>query len=258
MKSNQVIAVANQKGGVGKTTTSINLAASLAAFNKKVLLIDLDPQGNATTGSGVDKFGVNNTTCEVLLGEATIKDSVCQSKQENLSILAANGDLTSAEVGLINMEDKILRLKNAIDLVKNDYDYIFMDCPPTLNLLTVNALVASDGVLVPLQCEFYALEGISSLMDTIEQVQDSINKDLVIVGVLRTMYDARNNLSVEVSKQLINHFGETVYKSIIPRNVRLAEAPSHGLPITVYDSSSRGSYAYMDLAAEFLEREERK
>lgn len=256
MKQTTIISIANQKGGVGKTTTTVNLSASLTAFEQKVLLIDLDPQGNATTGSGIDKFAVDNGTCEVLLGEASIKEAIVYSESGKYDVLTANSELTVAEVGLLEFDDRVSRLKTALEPLHGVYDFVLIDCPPSLNLLTVNALVASDGVLVPLQCEFYALEGISALLDTVQQIADTVNEGLEIKAVLRTMYDARNSLSVQVSEQLLAHFGDAVYQTIIPRNVRLAEAPSHGVPITSYDPSSRGSYAYMDLAAEMLEKME--
>jgi chromosome partitioning protein len=248
-----VFSIANQKGGVGKTTTSVNLAASIAAFKKKVLLIDLDPQGNATTGSGQNKFTLSDTACEVLLGEQALMDAVVVT-EGGFDLLAANADLTAAEVGLMQHDNRAERLHMALIDARDIYDFILIDCPPSLNILTVNALVASDGVIVPLQCEFYALEGISALMDTIKKIRHGANSRLQLEGVVRTMYDARNKLSVQVSDQLLQHFGEAVYESIIPRNVRLAEAPSHGKPIAHYDPSSRGAYAYMDLAAEILEK----
>jgi len=256
MNEAKVFAIANQKGGVGKTTTTINLAASLAVFSKNILLIDLDPQGNATTGSGMNKFELKETSCDVLLGRTNLLDTVLTSEEGKFDILPANSDLTSAEVELLRHADRSQRLKDALAEAIKVYDYIFIDCPPALNILTVNALVASNGVIVPLQCEFYALEGISALLDTIRGISDTLNPGLKIEGVLRTMYDGRNNLALEVSQQLKEHFGSRVYETIIPRNVRLAESPSHGLPITYYDPSSRGAYAYMDLAAEFLERQE--
>lgn len=254
MKKAKIFAIANQKGGVGKTTTTVNLAASIAAFSKSVLLIDLDPQANATTGSGLNKFELSKTVCDVLLGQANVLDAVFTLEQAKYDILPANADLTTAEIELMQEDDRVTRLKEALSSLTNVYDFILIDCPPSLNILTINALVASDGIIVPLQCEFYALEGVSALMDTVEGVTEAANPKLVIEGVLRTMYDGRNNLATQVSEQLIEHFGDKVFKTVIPRNVRLAEAPSHGIPITYYDPSSRGAYAYMDLAAEILER----
>jgi len=254
MKVAKVFAIANQKGGVGKTTTTINLSASLAAFGKNILLIDLDPQANATTGSGINKFTLQDTSYDVLLGKRNLLDVVVTSKEAKFDILPTNADLTSAEVELLQYDDRALRLKQGLGDALKAYDFVFIDCPPSLNILTVNAFVASYGVLVPLQCEYYALEGISALLDTIRGIADTLNPQFKIEGVLRTMYDSRNNLSIQVSEQLLEHFGDKVFKTVIPRNIRLAEAPSHGLPITHYDPSSKGAYAYMDLAAEFLER----
>ncbi len=254
MKTARVFAIANQKGGVGKTTTTVNLAASISAFSKNVLLIDLDPQANATTGSGINKFEQSKTVCDVLLGKMKLLDAVLTLEQGKYDILPANADLTIAEIELIQEDDRATRLKQALSEALNIYDFILIDCPPSLNILTVNALVASDGIIVPLQCEFYALEGISALMDTVERIAGTLNPKLAIEGVLRTMYDSRNNLAVQVSDQLLEHFKDKVFKTVIPRNVRLAEAPSHGMPITYYEPSSRGAYAYMDLAAEILER----
>jgi chromosome partitioning protein len=249
-----IIAVTNQKGGVGKTTTSVNLAASLTETGRKVLLIDLDAQGNATMGSGVDKHDVEHTGYDLLMGHANIRDVIIYAEAAGYDLLPGNSDLTAAEVELLEKGDRERRLRSALSYVQNDYDLIVIDCPPSLSMLTVNALAAAHGVLIPIQCEYYALEGLSALLDTIEQVRVSINPELDIEGLLRTMYDARNNLSNDVSAQLQEHFGEKLYRTIIPRNVRLAEAPSHGLPVLRYDKSSRGATSYLALAGEYLRR----
>jgi chromosome partitioning protein len=254
----RVYAIANQKGGVGKTTTAVNLSASLGYFEEKVLLVDLDPQGNATTGSGVNKQEVEWSGVDVLLGEVSLEDALQHPAEVGYDLLAANGDLTAAEVELMAVDDRLHQLRKILDTVADKYKYILIDCPPTLNILTLNAFVAADGVIVPLQCEYYALEGLTALMDTMERVQESYNPELELQGIVRTMYDSRNRLSVEVSQQLISHFGDKVYDSVIPRNVTLAEAPSYGRPILYYAPSSRGASAYADLAAEILEREERE
>lgn len=247
-----VFAIANQKGGVGKTTTCVNLAAALAESRARVLMIDLDPQGNATMGAGVDKHAVEKTSCDVLLGESHWRDVVVESN--GFSILPANADLTVAEVSLMEMDQRERRLREALIDAKPEFDYILVDCPPSLNMLTVNALVAADGVLVPVQCEYYALEGLSALMETIRQVSESANPSLRVAGLLRTMFDPRNNLANEVSAQLVLHFGDTVFRTVVPRNIRLAEAPSHGIPVIAYDGSSRGSMAYRNLAGEVIKR----
>ena len=252
-----VFAVANQKGGVGKTTSSVNLAASLAATKKKVLLIDLDPQGNATSGSGVDKHGVEMTIYDVLVDDEPIESAIVTTpEQSGFDLIAANGDLTAAEVQLLDIKMKEFRMRNALARIRDRYDYILIDCPPSLNMLTVNALTAADSVIVPIQCEYYALEGLTALINTIEKIKTVLNPKLHIGGLLRTMYDPRNSLSNDVSNQLINHFGDKVYRTIIPRNVRLAEAPSHGAPVITYDAKSRGAISYLALAGEILRREQ--
>ena len=255
----KVIAIANQKGGVGKTTTCINLAASLAATHRNVLLIDLDPQGNATMGSGIDKNAMEFTTCELLLGDVTLADLVVKRKTNEgieYDILPGNGDLTAAEVALMQMPNRERQLRNALADVHDQYDYILIDCPPSLNMLTLNALVAANSVMIPMQCEYYALEGLSALMETVESIRSSVNPELKIEGLLRTMFDPRNNLANDVSGQLLLHFPKKVYRTVIPRNVRLAEAPSHGIPVISYDKSSRGALAYLALAGEILRNDE--
>ena len=254
----RVIAIANQKGGVGKTTTAINLAACLAVQGKKVLMLDLDPQGNATMGSGVDKYNLEKSSYDVLLNDTPLSEAVVHAAASGFDVLPSNADLTAAEVGLMNVPMKEKRLSLALAPARTKYDYIFIDCPPSLNMLTLNALVASDGVIIPLQCEYYALEGLTSLLDTIRQIQQSRNANLKVEGILRTMHDPRNNLSNDVSSQLITHFNELVFRTVIPRNVRIAEAPSHGLPIMAYDKGSRGAFSYLALAGEFLRRNERR
>ena len=251
----RVIAIANQKGGVGKTTTAVNLAASLAATKRHVLLVDLDPQGNATMGSGVDKRSAQRTSAGVLLGEYDAVSTLVPVDPGDFTLMPGNDELTAAEVRLLTvLAGREMRLRNALRALRNLYDVILIDCPPALNMLTVNALVAADGVLVPMQCEYYALEGLSALVDTIEQIRSSINPELEIEGILRTMYDPRNNLSTEVAAQLIQHFGDKVFRTIIPRNVRLAEAPSFGKPALFHDKDSRGALAYLALAGELLRR----
>ena len=248
-----MIAVANQKGGVGKTTTSVNLSAALAHLGHQVLLADLDPQGNATMGSGVDKNALDLTAAQWLQEDVAVGE-VVQSSTAGFSVLPANIELTGAEVALMSIEGRERILANKLKQEAGAFEYAVIDCPPALSILTVNALVAATGVLIPMQCEYYALEGLSALLETIEGIREVANPDLEIDGLLRTMYDARNSLSVDVSRQLIQYFGDKVFRTVVPRNVRLAEAPSHGLPVLLYDHTSRGSVAYQALAAEMLKR----
>ena len=252
----RVIAVANQKGGVGKSTTAINLSACLAEKGKKVLTIDIDPQGNTTSGLGVDKNSVENTLYELLLEQADVKDVIVKDAVENVDLIPSNVNLSGAEIELIGVEEKEYILKKIIDKIRRKYDYIIMDCPPSLSMLTINALTAATSVLVPIQCEYYALEGLSQLIHTIELVQERLNKRLKIEGVVFTMYDARKNLSLQVVENVKENLNQNIYKTIIPRNVRLAEAPSYGQPITIYDSKSSGAESYRLLAEEVINRED--
>ena len=249
----RVIAVANQKGGVGKTTTSLNLGASLAVYGSKVLLIDLDPQGNATTGAGVEKHNLDRSVYEWLI-DGIGATSIIWKCPGSFDLAPANSDLTAAEVALLGEQRREMRLRERIAALPAGYDYVFIDCPPTLNILTLNALVAADGALIPMQCEYYALEGLTALLSTIEEVRRRANPGLAIEGLLRTMYDPRNRLSLEVSRQLLEHFGDRVFRTVIPRNVRLAEAPSHGRPAIFYDRLSRGAVAYLALASELARK----
>ena len=252
----RVIAIANQKGGVGKTTTSINLSACLAEKGKKVLVIDTDPQGNTTSGLGIDKNDLDNTVYELILGECSIYDCIVKDAIPNVSVLPSNVNLAAAEIELIGVDKKEFILKNEVDFVKDDYDFIIIDCPPSLNLLTINAMTTADSVLVPIQCEFYALEGLSQLIHTVNLIKERLNPDLEMEGVVFTMYDGRTNLSVQVVDNVKNNLNTTVYNTIIPRNIRLAEAPSHGVPINMYDAKSAGTESYRMLAKEIMERKD--
>lgn len=252
----RIYAIANQKGGVGKTTSCVNLAASLAATKRQVLLVDLDPQGNATMGCGVDKAEQELTVYDVLMGHCDVQSCVQPSPEGGFNVLPANSDLTAAEVEMLRLNNKEKRLKEALALSDIEYDYVLIDCPPSLNMLTVNALTACDSVVIPMQCEYFALEGLSALVNTIASIRKILNPDITIEGILRTMYDPRNSLTGDVSAQLTQHFGDKLYRTCIPRNVRLAEAPSYGVPVMVYDKQSKGSLAYLALAGEIIRRNE--
>ena len=252
----KVLAITNQKGGVGKTTTTVNLAASLAAAKKRVLLIDLDPQGNATMGSAIDKARLTVTVYDVLLGSKGVREARIFSEAGKYDVLPANRELAGAEIELVDIEHRETRLKHSLLAVQDDYDFILIDCPPALNLLTLNGLCAAKSVMIPMQCEYYALEGLSDLVNTIRKVRTNLNTTLEIEGLLRTMYDPRNSLAQQVSEQLLQHFGDKVYRTVIPRNIRLAEAPSFGLPALYHDRESKGTQAYLSLAGELLNKEE--
>lgn len=251
----RVIAIANQKGGVGKTTTAINLSACLVEKGQKVLAVDMDPQGNMTSGLGVDKNNVENTVYDLIIGESSINEVIVRDVLENLDIIPTSIDLSGAEIELLDVDEKEYIIRNAIANIKEDYDYIVIDCPPSLSMLTINAMTTADSVLVPIQCEYYALEGLSQLIHTVELVRDRLNPQLTIEGVVFTMYDARTNLSLQVVENVKDNLDQTIYKTIIPRNIRLAEAPSYGMPINKYDPKSAGADSYMRLADEVMEKE---
>lgn len=252
----RIIAIANQKGGVGKTTTAINLSACLAEAGQKVLVLDIDPQGNTTSGLGINKEEIGNTIYQVILQEIEIEDAICKQTFENLDVITSNVNLAGAEIDLIDVENREYILKNAILKVRDNYDYVILDCPPSLSMLTVNAMTAADTVLVPIQCEYYALEGLTQLIHTINLVKKKLNPELELEGVVFTMYDSRTNLSLQVVENVKDNLKQNIYKTIIPRNIRLAEAPSHGLPINIYDSKSSGAESYRLLAEEVMSREE--
>lgn len=250
----RIIAVTNQKGGVGKTTTCINLGASLVATKRKVLIVDLDPQGNATVGSGIEKSSVEKSSYHLLMGEFPASEVRVKAESAGYDLIPTTGDLTAAEVELMTAQHRERRLREALRPVREEYDFILVDCPPSLNMLTLNALVAADSVMIPMQCEYYALEGLTALLHTVEKIRGTVNPELHLEGLLRTMFDPRNNLATEVSAQLLEHFGDKVYRTVIPRNVRLAEAPSYGVPVLAYDKLSRGAVSYLALAGEMLRR----
>lgn len=251
----RTIAIANQKGGVGKTTTAINLSACLAEKGKKVLVVDMDPQGNMTSGLGVDKDSVENTIYNLIIGESKMEEVLIKDVLENLDIIPTNIDLSGAEIELLDVEEKEYIVRNEIDKIKDNYDFIIIDCPPSLSMLTINAMTTADSVLVPIQCEYYALEGLSQLIHTVELVRDRLNPKLTIEGVVFTMYDARTNLSLQVVENVKDNLEQTIYKTIIPRNIRLAEAPSYGIPINKYDPKSAGAESYLRLADEVIDKE---
>ena len=253
---NRVIAIANQKGGVGKTTTAINLSACLADLGKKVLVLDLDPQGNMTSGLGVDKDEIERSVYDLIIGNAGIEECICKNVLDNLDVLPSNIDLSAAEIEMIGVENKEFILKNEMEKIKDDYDFVIIDCPPALSMLTINAMTTADSVLVPIQCEYYALEGLTQLIHTIELVQERLNSSLQIEGVVFTMYDARTNLSLQVVENVKDNLNQNIYKTIIPRNIRLAEAPSYGMPINMYDPKSAGAESYMQLADEVIRKGE--
>ena len=253
---NRVIAIANHKGGVGKTTTAINLSACLADLGKKVLALDLDPQGNMTSGLGVDKDEIESSVYDLLIGNAGIEECICENVLDNLDVLPSNIDLSAAEIEMIGVDNKEFIIKKEMEKIKDKYDFVIIDCPPALSMLTINAMTTADSVLVPIQCEYYALEGLSQLIHTIELVQERLNSSLEIEGVVFTMYDARTNLSLQVVENVKDNLNQNIYKTIIPRNIRLAEAPSYGMPINVYDPKSAGAESYMQLADEVIHRGE--